>query len=279
MYYINEHEFGLAGLGLLRNWLVGDEIIIKSILEEIRLLNVASKNRLFCKKEIRKYDVYEGYQAWAATYDRFPNLLIKVEEPVVKSLLRKFSPGLALDAGCGTGRYSKFLHSLGYTVTGVDFSQAMLHRARLKNNKINYMQADLTSLLFENGSMDLIVCALTLTHFLSIKQVISEFSRVVRSGGHIVLSDIHPWIVALGGQAEFKDKIMKNGYITNYIHWHSTYLRAFDLNGLKVLKCIEPTIKSKHLKCARLSFRLSDNTISAALEGLPLALVWVLERL
>src|SRR5579864_5226151 len=36
----------------------------------------------------------------------------------------------ALDFGCGTGRSTRFLHKLGFDVTGVDISEDMLRIAR-----------------------------------------------------------------------------------------------------------------------------------------------------
>src|SRR5215471_14970552 len=53
-----------------------------------------------------------------------------------------------LDAGCGNGRYSKFILSeadADARVTGFDYSQQMLQRARkrLQNNRVTHVAADL----------------------------------------------------------------------------------------------------------------------------------------
>lgn len=278
MSYGKQHELGLAGLALLRNRLVGDEKTAREVLNEIHRLTETQKNALSSTSKVKVYGVSAGYKAWAATYDNIPNLLIEVEGPVVKSLLRKFPPGRALDAACGTGRYSKFLHTLGHKVTGVDLSPAMMRHAKYRNRKIKFIKGNLRALPLNNVNFDLAICALALTHFSDINQVLTELSRVVRSGGHIIISDIHPWLVALGGQAEFYDKAGKRGYIRNYIHWHSTYLQAFNEIGLKVLECLEPTMGQEHLKIAQTGFDLSAKTVRAALLGLPIVLVWILER-
>lgn len=279
MSYLKQHELGLAGLALLRKWLVGDKTQTKDILDEVHMLAVALKSTPFpSKKEVSKYDVIKDYEAWADTYDKLPNLLIDVEEPVVKSLLQEFPVGIALDAGCGTGRYSGFLQSLGHDVTGVDISPAMLNKAKIRNPKINFIQGDLTALPIKNTSIDLAICALTLTHLSDMEPVLLELFRVVKHGGHIILTDVNPWFVALGAQADFHDKAGKWGYITNHIHWHSAYIQTFNRIGLKVIKCKEPIIESKHVELARKGFSLKAKTVTAALEGLPLALVWVLEK-
>lgn len=278
MSYAKQHELGLAGLALLRNRLVGEEKTTREVLDEIQRLTKTPKKALPPTLKVKAYSVSAGYKAWAATYDSIPNLLIEVEEPVVKSLLRKFPPGRALDAGCGTGRYSKFLHSLGHEVTGVDLSPAMLHHAKTRNQKIKFIKGNLRTLPLNNVNFDLAICALALTHFSDLNQVLTELFRVVRSGGRIIISDVHPWLVALGGQAEFHDKAGKRGYIRNYIYWHSAYLQAFNQNGLKVLECLEPTIGQEHLKLAQTGLDLNEETVRTALLGLPIALVWVLEK-
>ena len=265
----------MAGLALLRSWLVGDKAVVKSIIKEVRGLAKEIKD----ESSVTLFSVSEGYKAWADTYDNMPNLLLEVEEPVVKTLLNKFSPGIALDAACGTGRYSELLNSLGYKVTGMDLSPAMLFKARkTRNNKINFIEGDLTAIPLKDACIDLTICALALTHLPNIEIALSELKRVTLPSGHIIISDIHPWLVMLGGQAEFFDKKGKHGYILNYIHWHNDYLKSFQQLHLQVIECLEPTMESKHVKLAKNRFDLKEKTIVTALQGLPIALIWVLER-
>lgn len=275
MSYEKQHELGLTGLALLRNWLVGNSKDTKSILEEIQILIKKSS----AEEAVAAFDVSKGYQIWAETYDNIPNLLIEIEEPVVRSVLKKFKPGDVLDAACGTGRYSEFLNSLGHKVTGVDLSLDMLSQARKNRSKqINFLQGNLTEIPLKDESVDLAICTLTFTHFPNIGKALSELSRVVCSKGHIVISDIHPWLVTLGGQAEFFDKSGKHSYVPNYVHWHSSYFESFNRLGLKVIQCLEPTIEQKHVKLAKTGFDLKEKTVEVALKDLPIAVVWVLEK-
>lgn len=280
MSYLKQHELGITGLALLRNWLVGDKAVARFLFKEVRELTKKTKNKSIEKSEkVTSFNVSGGYKAWSDTYDSVPNLLLEVEEPTVKTILKKFTPGIALDAACGTGRYSELLNSFGYKVTGMDLSPEMLSKARkTRNKKINFIEGNLTAIPLKTASIDLTICALALTHLPSIEKALSELKRVTRPGGNIIISDIHPSLVMLGGQAEFFDNIGRHGYILNYIHWHSDYFKSFKKLRLKVIECFEPVMKSKHIKLAKAGFVLKEKTVAIALEGLPVALIWVLEQ-
>ena len=51
-----------------------------------------------------------------------------------------------VDIGCGTGNHSVRLSKLGYEVTGVDISPAMLKRARSKVRKMRFILGDMKEL-------------------------------------------------------------------------------------------------------------------------------------
>lgn len=59
-----------------------------------------------------------------------------------------------LDVGCGTGRHSIELSKRGYSMTGIDLSEAQLERARKKAKadhlEINFYKYDARNLPFEN---------------------------------------------------------------------------------------------------------------------------------
>src|ERR1700733_4637646 len=68
-----------------------------------------------------------------------------------------------LDAGCGNGRYSKFIirwADQDAFIAGFDLSQRMLKRARrrIHASRINHVAADLTKIPFVNGLFDAVVC-------------------------------------------------------------------------------------------------------------------------
>src|SRR5271169_6802885 len=65
-----------------------------------------------------------------------------------------------LDFGCGTGRSSRFLRKLGFSVTGVDISDDMLRIARAKDPSGDYRLAPGDNFEeLEVGTFDLVLSA------------------------------------------------------------------------------------------------------------------------
>lgn len=88
-------------------------------------------------------------------YANFYDLLYRdkdypAEVDFIESLLKKYASGIVktiLDMGCGTGGHALLLAERGYSVTGIDRSEAMLSIAEEKVRKINgyagFSQADI----------------------------------------------------------------------------------------------------------------------------------------
>lgn len=91
------------------------------------------------------------FDAYAAYYDLiYENKDYAGEAAYVDGLIRRNHPGAKdiLDLGCGTGSHARELAKLGYTVTGVDLSEAMVQRAQERSaqssiSDSSFMQGDL----------------------------------------------------------------------------------------------------------------------------------------
>jgi SAM-dependent methyltransferase len=97
-----------------------------------------------------------------------------------------------LDAGCGNGRYSRFLlrHAdPDARITGFDLSQQMLRRARRRvpDDRVSYVAADLTRLPYTDQSFDAVVCGWVLEHLPDPRPGLKELARVLRPGGKLLL--------------------------------------------------------------------------------------------
>lgn len=220
----------------------------------------------------------EGYAAWSATYDEAANPALHLEGPFTAELLAGLQPGRALDAACGTGRQAAALAELGHQVVGIDASRAMLERAQARVPAAEFRIGDLAALPLEDGSVDLAVCSLALTHLDDPAPALAELARVVRPGGRIVLSDMHPCWVALGAQAAFRDGDERRGYIRNHVHWTGRYLEVFRTLGLSVLGCHELPYGSEQVDLWVDRLEIDREVVIDAVVGMPAVLVWDLVR-
>jgi SAM-dependent methyltransferase len=97
-----------------------------------------------------------------------------------------------LDAGCGNGRYSRFLlrHADADAVlTSFDLSPRMLARAqkRLKNGRVSHAIADLTRLPYADGTFDAAVLGWVLEHLPDPRPGLKELARVLKPRGKMLL--------------------------------------------------------------------------------------------
>jgi len=151
-----------------------------------------------------------GYDLWAASYDTDGNPLVAMEETLVDQLLGDVRGLTLLDAGCGTGRHCIRLAAKGAIVDALDFSPAMLERARLKAGaaKIAFRQHDLAERLpFGDATFDRVICGLVIDHIADLTGLFAEMRRVCRPTGCVVVSVMHPAMMLRGVQARFHDPI------------------------------------------------------------------------
>jgi 2-polyprenyl-3-methyl-5-hydroxy-6-metoxy-1,4-benzoquinol methylase len=101
-----------------------------------------------------------------------------------------------LDAGCGEGYLSRILAKKGANATGIDSSTKLIEAARSQN------LADVLSVSFDIGSVDdlpypdsafdLVVCNHLVNDLFDPSKPISEFARVLRSSGRLIILMLHP---------------------------------------------------------------------------------------
>jgi malonyl-CoA O-methyltransferase len=197
----------------------------------------------------RQVDIVEGYDRWASSYDQDPNPLIALEQQVALELIGSIQGQHVLDLGCGTGRYCALLAEAGATVVGIDLSSEMLEHARQSigpNSPFELGQIAGDRLAFPDGRFDLVVCALTVGHLRELQPAFAEIVRVLKNGGRLVISDIHPyWPVSGHDYVEFFDGTGQEYRLPIYAHLVEEYWRLCQKFGLRLEDIREPTIDGR----------------------------------
>ena len=268
---------GFEGLGILRSWLLDPAAVRTARNRIFRIVQQFDEVPWSEAMDAYEQTVTAGYAERVASYDKPGNPVLLAEQPVVRGLLADCSVGVALDAACGTGRHAAYLDSLGFRVTGIDATPAMLEVARGKVPGAHFETADLKSIPLPDGSADLAVCALALTHCAALGPPLRELARVVRPGGTIIISDVHPFLVMLGGHSDYSLSEDERAFVRNYVHLPSDYVGAFREAGLSVLQCIEPLWGDEEI--ARIGFaQRMPELADSAVRGVPIVIVWALEK-
>jgi SAM-dependent methyltransferase len=276
---LREFLVGVEGLALFRHLLEGDDETAAARIDEVRrIVGTQEEPTYGLGSDVPELDPRAGYARWAETYDLPGNPLISVEQPAVWALLDALPAGRALDAACGTGRHSARLVDLGHEVTGVDASPEMLELARARVLGARFLEGDLRSLPVDDGEVDLAVCALALGHCADLRTPVGELARVVRSGGQVVMSDLHPGMSVAGGQALFAAADGSLAFVREHVHLHGEYLDAFGASGLDVVRCVEPRFGPEEAEMQGMAAQFVPDATRAAFTGLPGALIWQLER-
>jgi SAM-dependent methyltransferase len=106
-------------------------------------------------------------------------------------IIRRHSAGnSALDFGCGAGRSTRFLATLGFDVIGVDISEAMVKLARARDSRGDYRLLGPEGLAeFPSDSIDLVLAAFPFDNIATEQTkviLLRELGRLIHAGGTIV---------------------------------------------------------------------------------------------
>jgi demethylmenaquinone methyltransferase/2-methoxy-6-polyprenyl-1,4-benzoquinol methylase len=95
-----------------------------------------------------------------------------------------------LDACCGTGDLALAAARRGGRVTGLDFSERMLERARRKGPQLEWVRGDLLDLPFEAASFDAATVGFGVRNVADLRAGLGELRRVLRPGGRLAILEI-----------------------------------------------------------------------------------------
>jgi ubiquinone/menaquinone biosynthesis C-methylase UbiE len=128
----------------------------------------------------------------APNYDRQMRLFDRVLFGDTRAWVCAQATGDTLEVAVGTG-LNLGHYPDGIRLTGVDFSPAMLERARDRARKLGHTvdlrEGDAHALAFPDNSFDTAVCTFSLCSIPDDRQAVAEMRRVLRPGGLLLLAD------------------------------------------------------------------------------------------
>jgi ubiquinone/menaquinone biosynthesis C-methylase UbiE len=198
------------------------------------------------KNTTYELSLQEGYQRWAEQYDQEDNALIAVEEKLAIPLLETIEATSILDLGTGTGRYAIRLAAKGAKVVALDQSEAMLSVAQAAADragvKIQFLRHDLgLGIPLEWSGFDLAIAALVLCHVENLDHVAREAYRVIRPGGHLLVTDFHPAAIAAGWRTQFTN-IDGTYLLPTAMRTSNHYLTALIDAGFSIQRLLEAMV-------------------------------------
>jgi malonyl-CoA O-methyltransferase len=152
-------------------------------------------------------NVLEAYTEWSNTYDDDRNLTRDLDEEVMRRTFAGTRYGAVLELGCGTGKNTTLLAQIADSVQAIDFSVAMIERARRRASfdNVKFIIGDVTKPWpFADAAINLIACNLVLEHIENLQFIFVEAGRVLAHGGNLFVSELHPFRQYRGTQASFE---------------------------------------------------------------------------
>jgi SAM-dependent methyltransferase len=201
----------------------------------------------------------ESAAAWIAHLDGRDFGRRYVLDAPMMARVRAFGPGVALDVGCGEGRFCRMLRSEGIEAIGIDPTQALLEHARNADPAGDYRIGRAETLEFTDNRFDLVVSYLTLVDIPDYRAAIREMHRVLRPGGALLTANLNGFATAaVGGGWRADGEGVERFAVDHYLeerslwaewdgirvqNWHrplSAYVQTFLDLGMRLTHFVEP---------------------------------------
>jgi ubiquinone/menaquinone biosynthesis C-methylase UbiE len=176
------------------------------------------------------------FDDWPERYDQWfetpiGELIKHYESELVLEMLKPGTGEHILDAGCGTGVFTRDILSARAHIVGLELSLPMLLRAGKKLEKYPFqkVQGEMRKLPFADDVFDKAISVTALEFIGDAKGAVGELFRVTQPGGYIVvatLNSLSPW-------ASRRKAAAKNGHpIFRYAFFRSPH----EMSSLSVVK-------------------------------------------
>lgn len=158
----------------------------------------------------------ERYDLWFTT--PIGRLIKEFEGALITELLSPAPGEKILDAGCGTGIFTRDFLLTGARVVGLELSNPMLHLAQKKAGGFSFqgVQGDMLFLPFYDNTFDKTVSITALEFIQDARKAVNELFRVTRQGGLIVVATLNrlsPWAARRNAKTQRGQKhILENAH-------------------------------------------------------------------
>jgi ubiquinone/menaquinone biosynthesis C-methylase UbiE len=230
-------------------------------------------------RSVRRLAPEDAYRLWSETYDsEADNVLLALERHVFLGCLSDASVAgkVVVDIGCGTGRHwDSLLSRQPCQLHGVDTSAEMLARLRMRYPDARLHRRTGTRIgEFGDGCVDLVVSTLMLGYARDLRDELREWTRLLRLGGEIIVTEFHP-------------EALRQGMMRTFVHRGKTYEIEHERFTVEELRSL---FQSLHLEIVCFLERTLDESVRASFErqnhtdayfkgfGIPLVLGFRLRR-
>lgn len=138
---------------------------------------------------VNKTAIAAAFGRAASHYDRYAELQ-RMSGDRLLGELGDFQPRRVLDAGCGTGWFSRVWRQRQARVLALDLSHQMLDMARQNQAADEYLQGDIEHLPCDDHQVDLAWSNLAVQWCGDLAHGINELCRVVCPGGKVAFSTL-----------------------------------------------------------------------------------------
>jgi len=188
--------------------------------------------------ETEHSEIAAAYNDWAETYDGVPNRTRDLAAEALRQVDLNLAGRKVIEVGCGTGRNTAWLAERAAEIVGVDFSEAMLARAkaRVNNSRVRFIQHDVRAAWpLADASADVVIAMLILEHVEHLEMVFAEAARVLNSDGQFLLCELHPMRQLAGGQAQFSNaRTGEQQSVAAFLHDVSDYVNVGLASGFEL---------------------------------------------
>ena len=204
----------------------------------------------------------QAYNVWAENYDTVENKTRDLEARALRESVAGENLDI-LEIGCGTGKNTEWLLTKANKLTGADFSEAMLAKAKRKivAENVEFRRLDLRKdwNLPEN-SFDLITCSLVLEHIENLDFVFQQAGKVLRNSGCFYIGELHPFKQYAGSKARFDTAtgVFELECFNHHISDFFASAKKNDLNLIELKEWFDDDDKTRIPRLLTMIFKLQN---------------------